>query len=390
MPIFYENFLKKTIPTNAYFEEEVNITDLTFKSLEDIPDQNTPLKNIDKNVVFSQGVGYFLIRINDLVFSFSFIAGKSDLGIKNSKALTFGLIKNEYLDKPVKNFKGLTKMASYRDSVSSPFVSDSSKEILWRSMLGAFKHAMSGSRLIYRSTLEASEFYILSNLYDYIKDDANIFFKKEITDKIQTMINNIDTSMNKASYASISTKNYKPENPSLWAIDNPSKLNKKVNKRTGETVKSYLFELKKEIEETQDDKITKELLAEILEKLEPKSFLRTKGYTDIINKIFGADKVKEIFKSDMKDINAYLKRIKDKIEEQASFIVKEGNNKTKRNVFIPEKEIESFLKKVKEVLEDENNVNKELTISNLFDDFYISKIQNINYLTNKRYMVLNI
>jgi desulfoferrodoxin (superoxide reductase-like protein) len=404
MSIFYENILKK-INSYVYLEEEI------YEPLiGNLKEQKGTLADLPERAVFPQAnysVGsetnttYFITRISNIVYSLSFMQS-SKAGISDSKSLTFGIIDDKSLK--ASSFFGKTKMGDYRDTASSVYVGkDKNKEDLWEIILGTFyKYYGKNYKLIYRSSLEVTDFFILSNL-----DLKNIFktgvSKTEIKRKIKAMrdaiaeINKKNAEIidkNKNNKSKEPLKNYRDmlklifKNKEIETSNDyysfEGELDKPVFERHADRILNYLNGLTVEIEKNQEEQISPETISEILGKTELNNFLRTKGYKDIINSIFGIKKINEMIKEDDSDKEKYLNNIKEKIQKEAAMI------KTNMGINIfNQNQLTSLIKNIELVLDDEtikDKNQKEEKIKNIVNDFY-DQFHGVDYLKN-RYVTL--
>ena len=186
MPIFYENFLKKTIFTNTYFEEEeIETKNLTIEKLSSLS-SDIPINKIPNRVVYTQGnEKYCIVKISDFIYSFSFIAS-SKVNIEGGLALTFGLLKNN--NYTVGQLANRTTMADYRDSSTRVNVA-TAIVALWKIILAYFKKSFPNNKLIYRSDLEDHEHAVVSNLNAFL--DNNSIPKMELLSKINKIMTKI-------------------------------------------------------------------------------------------------------------------------------------------------------------------------------------------------------
>ena len=86
-------------------------------------------------------------------------------------------------------------MGPHRDTNVNTALSADVKETLWLRILAAFKSSYSGKSLIYRSSLEASEYYLLHDLFDFKNnfEDGDEIPKKEILSKINKIVTQLQT-----------------------------------------------------------------------------------------------------------------------------------------------------------------------------------------------------
>lgn len=412
MSIFYENILKKI--SNVYFEEE-EITVSSIKMISELKPNEAKLNltQIPKNVIYQQSSEkpYFLIRLGENVFSFSFMTS-SKANISNAQSLTFGIIKKASLSKTIGSFNGVTLMKNHRDSTSAANVSEDNKMLLWSAILASFKHFFKkGENFIYRSTLEAEEFFVLSSLdlEDLLTQNKTVVGK--ILKKIEDMRVKINKAVkDKEKYIKI-VPNEKDETE-YYVMDKMSKLNKNVNKRSAIKTIKYLDDLEKNIllglkqniknifknkkqtpneikKEIDKLEISKKDLSDALNKAELGNFIRTSGYKNVINDILGLKNIiNGIDMSSLENINIedFLNNLEKELKEKSSIII---NGKVVDNV-IKDEDIKLLKEKVKAILEDNTKDidTKKKEIKNEIDSLY-NAIHKIDYLKN-RYVLLDI
>lgn len=396
MPIFYENFLKKT--TTQYFEAlNVTIEALPLSSIA----ANTTLDKIPEKQVYTQGNElYCVIRIQKYVYSFSFMStSKSNSDVNSlSLALTFGLITNPSTVTAGEIAKA-TKMASYRDSSTKTNVGPDVFKILWEHIIGYYMTTstyQSNKQMSYRADLEGHEHAVLSNLVNFLK--KNQITKTEILDKL----NKIKTKIGEATkYSDVAEDDGKTSYYAFSGSDrfdferNKPETRKEKEEKDKKIAKIKMMSLVNEIEKTvkqeQSDMFTKKELMKLLEDFETKNFIRTGLYSLITKEFFGYRDVKKKIKSSVqaiakqeKKIDEYLKEIKDTIINEYKVIINQ-----KEKSIVEESEVNNLITDIKNIIESDSMDNNQKTakIEEIVDNFYTSKIQNFSYLQN-RYVLL--
>lgn len=388
MPIFYENFLKKTIPSNTYFEEELS-TKLNIISIpkaidnfekgekKDTLNPNLKISDIEEETVYVQNEDktYCLVKVNDFLYSFSFIVS-SKVNVSNAKALTFGIIKNPSLK--IKELNGRTSMINYRDSSTKVNVGGSTIKKLWRIILAYFKINFPGQKLIYRSDLEDHEHAIVSNLNEFLKEKETT--KEEIDKRIDEIIEKVKKAKKYGDIAKDSGDSsfYKKERD----------LYKEISKKEKKDMIKALNTFKKliEINEPADKIFNKENIIKVLSDFERKEIMRTFLYTNITQRFYGISKTRElIFNISKNNIDNVLQQIKVQIAKDAVIDMKG----TKIRVIV-DSEIDKLLENIKKIVIDntiDDNSKKE-KLNDLVESFYADNIQTIDYEKNNRYVVM--
>lgn len=388
MPIFYENFLKKTITSNTYFEEELS-TKLNIISIpkaidnfekgekKDTLNPNLKISDIEEETVYVQNEDktYCLVKVNDFLYSFSFIVS-SKVNVSNAKALTFGIIKNPSLK--IKELNGRTSMINYRDSSTKVNVGGSTIKKLWRIILAYFKINFPGQKLIYRSDLEDHEHAIVSNLNEFLKEKE--ITKEEIDKRIDEIIEKVKKAKKYGDIAKDSGDSsfYKKERD----------LYKEISEKEKKDMIKSLNTFKKLIEtnEPADKIFNKENIIKVLSDFERKEIMRTFLYTNITQKLYGISKTRElIFNISKNNIDNVLQEIKVQIAKDAVIDMKG----TKIRVIL-DNEIDKLLENIKKIIIDntiDDKIKKE-KLNDLVESFYADNIQTIDYEKNNRYVVM--
>lgn len=388
MPIFYENFLKKTIPSNTYFEEELS-TKLNIISIpnaidnfekgekKDTLNPNLKISDIEEETVYVQNEDktYCLVKVNDFLYSFSFIVS-SKVNVSNAKALTFGIIKNPSLK--IKELNGRTSMINYRDSSTKINVGGSTIKKLWRIILAYFKINFPGQKLIYRSDLEDHEHAIVSNLNEFLKEKE--ITKEEIDKRIDEIIEKVEKAKKYDDIAKDSGDSsfYKKERD----------LYKEISEKEKKDMIKSLNAFKKLIEtnEPADKIFNKKNIIKVLSDFERKEIMRTFLYTNITQRFYGISKTRElIFNISKNNIDNVLQEIKVQIAKDAVIDMKG----TKIRVIV-DSEIDKLLENIKKIVIDntiDDNSKKE-KLNDLVESFYADNIQTIDYEKNNRYVVM--
>jgi hypothetical protein len=380
MPIFYENFLKKTIPTNAYFEEEIKTKNLTIEKLSSLPDSMS-VDQIPSRVIYQQGnERYCIVKIGRFVYSFSFIESKK-AKIDKGLSLTFGLIENT--STKVRELKDKTAMLNYRDSSTKVNVGAAIVS-LWKIILAYFKKTFPNNKLIYRSDLENNEHAVVSNLNAFL--DFKSANKKELTDKIDDIISKVEKAK---TYADISLdsgdSDYYANNPKR-----PRNVNKNVTQEDKEDMKKALNYFKNLIEKSELEELNKKNIEAFLAKFERKQIARTYLYTTITQMAYGISKTKtKIENINADNLETTLDEIIKQIKDDATVDLKDAKG-TKITIINDEEEIKKFKENIKSIVVDSKLTDKmkKEKLEELVDDFYADNIQTINYQTNNRYVVM--
>lgn len=388
MPIFYENFLKKTIPSNTYFEEELSTT-LNIISIPEAIDNfekgekkdtlNPDLKisDIEEETVYVQNEDktYCLVKVNNFLYSFSFMVS-SKVNVSNAKALTFGIIKNPSLE--IKQLNGRTSMIQYRDSSTKVKVGGKTIKNLWRIILAYFKITFPGQKLIYRSDLEDHEHAIVSNLNEFLKEKE--IAKEEIDKRINEIIKKVENAKIYGDIAKDSGDSsfYKKER----------NLSQKITEKEKESMIDALNTFKELIEKNKPDNdvFNKENIVKVLSDFERKKIIRTFLYTNITQRFYGISKTRElIFNINKNNIDDVLEKIREQITKDA--VIDIGGNKIR---VIVDDEITKLLQNIKKIIID-NTIDDKLKkekLNDLVEAFYADNIQTIDYEKNNRYVVM--
>lgn len=372
MALFYKNIVD-ILTTNRYFEEELNIDLIKINKLSDL-NSNLSLSEIPENVIYTQGnEKYCLIRVNSFVYSFSFMtSNKIHDSLKSTLSLTFGLIKRPD-SVIVGEVANLTKMASYRDSSTRQNVGGKIAKILWKNIISYFRITFPNNQMSYRSDLEAHEHAILSNLIDFL--NKNTIAKKEIIEKIKEIKEKIHSS---ETYRNISADDGKSDYYAFsGSLDTPVEKQK---------IMKNILQFEKMISEITTAEMSKKDFAKLLSEFEQKNLIRTGLYTFMTKEIFGIKKIRRDIQNLLggeKDLDRYLKEIKEKIKKETTIII----NK-QENYLLADEEIDMLMVSIKKIAES-NSMNKIAEIENLVDEFYSNTIQDFDFLKN-RYVMLKV
>ena len=376
MPIFYENFLKKTVSTNTYFEEEeIETKNITIEKLSSLS-SDMPISKIPNRVVYTQGnEKYCIVKISDFIYSFSFIAS-SKVNIEGGLALTFGLLKNN--NYTVGQLANRTTMADYRDSSTRVNVA-TAIVALWKIILAYFKKSFPNNKLIYRSDLEDHEHAVVSNLNAFL--DNNSIPKMELLSKINKIMTKIQLAKTYKDIALDTGKN------KYYGTERD--LEKEISEKEKKDMLTSMKFFKLLIKKNKKDVFSKEDIDKMLSKFERKKIIRTSLYTAITQMSYGISKTKAKIKNLNQDnFKTILDEIEQQIKDDATIDLKDANG-IKIRIINDKEEIKNFRNNIEKIIMNNNSVgDKKRKLEELVDDFYADNIQTINYEKNNRYVVI--